>query len=83
MIDKKSAEPSPESVARANRQRLAREEGARAMADAEKRAVEIRQNMHRLRVLREAKEASDKAQAAQNADAAPPPVKRGKKRIVR
>lgn len=83
MTDKKSAEPSPESVARANRQRLAREEGARAMADAERRAVEVRQNMHRLRALREAKEASDQAEAAQKADAAPSSVKRGKKRIVR
>lgn len=59
MADKKAAEPSPESIARANRQRLAMEEGARAMADVERRAVAIRKNMERLRALREAKEAEE------------------------
>jgi hypothetical protein len=57
MSGKRSAEPSPESIARANRQRLAAEEGARAMADLGRQAVEIRKNMERLRALREAKEA--------------------------
>jgi hypothetical protein len=57
MAGKKSAEPSPESVARANRQRLAQEEGARAMADIEQRAVAVRTNMERLRGLRQAREA--------------------------
>jgi hypothetical protein len=57
MAGKKSAEPSPESVARANRQRLAQEEGARAMADIEQRAVAVRKNMERLRGLRQAREA--------------------------
>ena len=59
MAGKKSAEPSPESIARANRQRLAAEEGARAMADVEQRATAIRKNMDRLRALREAKEAQE------------------------
>ena len=59
MADKKSAEPSPESIARANRQRLAVEEGARAMADAEQKAVAVRKNMERLRALREAREAEE------------------------
>jgi hypothetical protein len=59
MSGKKPAEPSPESISRANRQRLAQEEGARAMADLEKQAVEIRKNMQRLRALREAKEADE------------------------
>jgi hypothetical protein len=59
MNGKKPAEPSPESISRANRQRLAHEEGARAMADLEKQAVEIRKNMQRLRALREAKEADE------------------------
>ena len=59
MNDKKPAGPSPESIARANRQRLAREEGARAMADVERQATEIRKNMQRLRALREAKEADE------------------------
>jgi hypothetical protein len=57
MAGKKSAEPSPESIARANRQRLAMEEGVRAMADIEQRAVAVRKNMERLRALRQAREA--------------------------
>jgi hypothetical protein len=59
MVDRKSSEPSPESIARANRRRLAMEEGARAMADVEQRAVAVRKNRERLRALREAKEADD------------------------
>jgi hypothetical protein len=59
MVSRKSAEPSPVSVARANRQRLAQEEGVRAMADVEQRAIAIRKNMQRLRALREAKEAQE------------------------
>jgi hypothetical protein len=59
MVSKKPAEPSPESVARANRQRLAREEGVLAMEAVEQKAVAIRKNMERLRALREAKEAQD------------------------
>ena len=70
--------PSPESVARANRQRLAQEEGVRAMADVEKQAVAIRKNMERLRALREAKEAQEG-----NALAASPSVpKRKSKKVV-
>ncbi len=61
MSDKRPASPSPESIARANRQRLAQEEGVRAMADLERRSVEIRKNMQRLRALREAKEADEKS----------------------
>jgi hypothetical protein len=59
MAGRKSAEPSPVSVARANRQRLAQEEGVRAIADVEQRAITIRKNMERLRALREAKEAQE------------------------
>ncbi|MEY9348797.1 hypothetical protein ABIG05_003236 [Bradyrhizobium japonicum] len=59
MSGKKSAEPSPQSIARSNRQRLAAEEGTRAMADVERQAVDVRKNMARLRELREAKEAAD------------------------
>lgn len=55
----KKAEPSPESIARANRQRLAFEEGVRAMADVEREAAAVRKNMERLRALREAKQAED------------------------
>jgi hypothetical protein len=59
MASKKLAEPSPESNARANRQRLAAEEGARAMADVEQKAIAVRKNMERLRALRQAKEAEE------------------------
>jgi hypothetical protein len=57
MAGKKSAESSPESIARANRRRLTAEEGARAMADVEQKAIAVRNNMERLRALREAREA--------------------------
>jgi len=75
MSARKSAVPSPESIARAGRQRLAAEEGVRAIADVERQAVEVRKNMARLRELREAKE----REAKQVADAAlaatlPPPA---------
>ena len=59
MAGRKSANPSPESIARANRQRLAAEEGARAMADVEQQAVAVRKNMERLRALRHAREAEE------------------------
>jgi hypothetical protein len=72
MAGKKPAEPTPESVARANRQRLAAEEGARALLDFEQKSVAIRKNMDRLRALREAKQVED----ANNPPAAPAPKKR-------
>jgi len=70
----KSAGPSPESVARANRQRLAREEGVKAMADIEREAAAVRKNMERLRMLREASEAQ--AIATQQPGATKPAKKR-------
>jgi hypothetical protein len=82
MAEKK--EPSPESIARANRQRLAAEEGARAMADVERSAATIRKNMDRLRALRQAKEAEDAAHAAANPQPeVTKPVKKKVKRIVK
>ncbi|HEX9211018.1 MAG TPA: transcriptional regulator [Bradyrhizobium sp.] len=77
MSAKRSAEPSPEGIARSNRQRLAAEEGAKAMADAEKQAVDVRKNMARLRELREAKEVADAT--LQASLPAPTPTKRKKK----
>jgi len=71
MTAKRTGEPSPESVARANRQRLAREEGAQALADAERLAIEVRLNMQRLRALREARLAEETS-----ARMAPPPAKK-------
>jgi hypothetical protein len=48
---------SPEQIAKANRLRLAKEEGVRAMEDAQREAISVRKNMARLRELRLAKEA--------------------------
>jgi hypothetical protein len=64
MSARKPAVPSPEAVARADRRRLAAEEGVRAIADVEKQGVEVRKNMARLRELREAREVADAALAA-------------------
>lgn len=81
-MGKKPAELSTEAIARANRQRLAREEGAQAMADAERQAIEVRQNMLRLRALREAKEAEE--EEVKKSDVLPQAVKKRRKgRIVR
>lgn len=77
MSASKTAVPSPESIARSARQRLAAEEGVRAIADVERQAVEVRKNMARLRELRQAKEAADAAVAATSP--APVPKKRAKK----
>ncbi len=75
MAGKKPSEPSPESIARANRQRLAAEEGARAMADVERKAIAVRNNMERLRALRQAKEAE-----GVKTEAVSPPAKTQRKK---
>ena len=67
---------SPTSIARAERQRLAAEEGARAMAEVDRQAAAVRKNMERLRTLREAREA---AEAGAQADAPAVPKKKRKK----
>jgi len=71
MSAKKPAVPSPEAIARADRQRLAAEEGVRAIADVERQAIEVRRNMARLRALREAREAADAAVGAATPASAP------------
>ena len=71
MADRKPSEPSPESVARANRQRLAQEEGVKAMADVARDAVAVRKNMDRLRALRQAREAELAASPQAEPSAAP------------
>ena len=88
MSGNKPVEPSPESVARAERRRLAQEEGVQAMADAERHAVEVRRNMQRLRALREAREADKEAhkEAAEGGGRASPqqPAKKRRgRRVVR
>ncbi|WP_248879755.1 transcriptional regulator [Bradyrhizobium sp. 521_C7_N1_3] len=77
MSARKSAVPSPEAIARSDRQRLAAEEGAQAIADVERQAIEVRKNMARLRELREAKEAADATHRASSP--APVPKKRATK----
>ncbi len=77
MSARKSAEPSPEAIARSDRRRLAAVEGAQAIADVERRAIETRKNMIRLRELREAREAADAIVAA--AQPAPEVKKRKRK----
>jgi hypothetical protein len=75
MASKRSDTPSPESVARANRQRLAVEEGRKAMLDVEQRATAVRTNMARLRALREVNEAN-----AREAELTAPVQKKTKKK---
>ncbi|TQF38316.1 transcriptional regulator [Bradyrhizobium sp. UNPF46] len=77
MSARKSAEPSVESIARSERRRVAAEDGARAIADAEKHRVDVRKNMARLRELREAKEAADASLRASSP--VPAPKKRTRK----
>ncbi|MGY4474907.1 hypothetical protein [Bradyrhizobium sp. USDA 3364] len=79
---KAPAAPTSDRLARAERQRLAAEEGARAMADVEREAIAVRQNMERLRALREARDAGAATQA-ETPTAAKPKTTRRVKRIVR
>jgi hypothetical protein len=71
----KKAEPSPEGLARAKRQRIAMEDGAKAMVEFDQRNAAVRKNMERLRALRLAKEAEE----AEAKAAAPAPVKAKRK----
>jgi len=80
MSARKSAEPSPDSIARVNRRRLAAEEGAQALVDVERHAIDIRKNMARLRELREAKEAAD---ATLRASSPAPSPKRRRSKLAR
>jgi hypothetical protein len=66
-MSKPAKQQTPEQVARSEKQRVARLDGDKAMADFEKDAVAIRKNMERLRALRLAKEAEEAANA-------PPPA---------
>jgi hypothetical protein len=66
-------------IARANRLRLAAEEGARAMENVTKEAIALRKNMARLRELRLAKEADTiRQQIAVGNDPKAKPKKRSK-----
>jgi hypothetical protein len=80
MAGKKTSDPSPESIARANRQRVAFEEGIKAMADVERDSAAIRKNMLRLRALREAKE--EEAAKTEAANGGPVAKPKRKKRVL-
>ena len=54
---RKTSDPSPEQLAKINRQRVDREDWARALEEVAKRDIAVRRNMARLRELRLAKEA--------------------------
>jgi adenylyl- and sulfurtransferase ThiI len=56
MAGKRTVLPSPESLARAERQRLAKEEGVQAMVEVVQQAIDVRHNMQRLKALREAQQ---------------------------
>lgn len=70
-MSKTAKSQTPEQIARAEKQRIARIEGDKALADFEREAVAVRQNMARLRELRLAKEAEE-------AKKAPPAAKKAK-----
>jgi hypothetical protein len=74
----RNPDPSPAQAARENRLRLAKEEGARAMEEAQRQALAVRKNMDRLRELRLAKEAE--ATREQIATGAPPKAKKKAKK---
>lgn len=60
MTVSRNGEPSPEQIARENRRRLAREDGARALNDVAETAVAVRKNMAKLRALRLARDAQER-----------------------
>jgi hypothetical protein len=61
VMDKRTVttSPSPEQAAKLERQRLAAEDGVKALQEVADRAKAIRENMARLRRLRLAREAQD------------------------
>lgn len=74
VMTSKSPKPqTPEQLARLEKQRAAKIEGAKALAQVDKEYVDVRKNMERLRALRLAKEAED---------ALNPPVVAARKKAV-
>lgn len=66
MTSKSPKAQTPEQLARLEKQRVARIEGAQALAEVDKEYIHVRKNMERLRALRLAKEAEEALK--------PPPV---------
>jgi hypothetical protein len=75
-MNKTIKQQSEQQIARAEKQRVARVEGAKAMIDVDKDAIAVRKNMERLRALRLAKEAEDAANA-------PPPAPKKVKKAAK
>jgi hypothetical protein len=73
MTSRKSSVPAPASIARADRQRVAAEQGQQAMAEIKRQANAVRANMVRLRTLRE-------AEAAKSVEAEPAAAPKKRKR---
>jgi len=80
MVSRKPGEPSPESIARANRLKIAAEDGRKALIDVERQAIAVRRNMARLRTLREAEEARQ-IEEKRNQPYEPLPKKKQKKSV--
>jgi hypothetical protein len=59
MTSKSPKIQTPEQLARLEKQRVTKMEGAIALAQVDKQYVDVRKNMERLRALRLAKEAED------------------------
>jgi hypothetical protein len=77
MDSTKPLNSTPEKLARAERQLLASQDAARALADAEQQKIAVRKNMARLRALREASELEQaRAQASRSAGFNERPKKR-------
>jgi hypothetical protein len=76
------ASKTDEQIAKENRLRVFRQDGARAMVDAADEAVVVRKNMARLRELRLAKEA-ETASTDDEISRAKPVKPSNKKRIIR
>ena len=77
MDSTKPSNLTPEKLARAERQLLASQDAARALADAEQQKIAVRKNMARLRALREASEVEQaRAQASRSAGFNERPKKR-------
>ena len=82
MVSRKPGEPSAESIARANRLKIAAEDGKKALVDVERQAIAVRRNMARLRTLRVAEEAR-RIEEKRNQPDDPLSKKKGKKSASR
>lgn len=74
-------DPSPQQIARAEKQKIATTEGAKAMSEVRAHDVAVRKNMERLRALRLAKEAEDRANGI--GVEAPAPKKKGTRKVAK